>query len=76
MQLIIEVPDDSPLAEEINSWEDGAAYNLGVTQTATGAFALNTAEPAEVVEEDVPAPDAKYKNPAMSKMMASKTVPK
>lgn len=80
MQLIIEVPDDSPLAKEIESWEDGMAYELGVTQTGTGAFTLDSAEAAEADEQnnegDEVAPDApkpKYSNPAIAAMVGKKS---
>lgn len=75
MQLTINVPDDSALAQEIQSWQDGGNYNLGVRQTGIGAFDLLEAGASEAEEDeveqnnegDVPAPDGK--NPAMVVMV-------
>lgn len=77
MQLVIEVPDDSPLVEQINAWADGANYELSVVQTDVGEFRLTDAseaeaeEPAEGQGSQYPAEES---NPAMKNLMASKKV--
>lgn len=76
MQLVIEVPDESPLVEQIKAWQDGASYELNVTQTGVGAF--NLVDASEAVEEEpvegggseYPAEDES--NPAVKNLMASK----
>ncbi len=77
MQLVIEVPDDSPLVEKINSWTDGANYELDVVQTGVGAFSLTDASESMAEEasggEETPEEDAGV-NPAMKNLMASKKV--
>jgi len=47
MQLTIDVPDDSPLATEVQSWADGGSYDLKVRQTSMGMFELLEAEASE-----------------------------
>lgn len=75
MQLTIDVPDDSPLATEVQSWADGGSYDLKVRQTSMGMFELLEAEASEPDEEannegDMPAEDGmRGKNPAMVVMI-------
>lgn len=75
MQLTINVPDDSSLAEQVGAWADGMSYELKVKQTGPGAFDLLEAEDAEEGggeqnnEGDEPAPDKSGKNPAMVVMI-------
>lgn len=74
MQLTIQVPDGSELANQVNSWVDGESYELKVRQTGLGAFELLEAEASEDMGEqnnegDTAAPDASGKNPAMVVMI-------
>lgn len=75
MQLTIDVPDESPLAQEIQNWTDGSAYELKVRQTGVGMFELLEAEASEAEEEqggegEMPSSDGmKGKNPAMVVMI-------
>ena len=77
MQLVIEVPDDSPLVEKINSWTDGANYELDVVQTGVGTFNLSDASESAAEEASESAetyPEDTGVNPAMKNLMASKKV--
>ena len=48
--LNIVIPEGSPIADEVESWEDGAMYALKVKQTAPGNFEVIEAMPEK--EED------------------------
>ena len=80
MQLVIEVPDDSPLVKQINSWKDGSGYELSVVQTSVGNFTLSDAseetqeEPGEDVEQPSYSEPEDSSNPAIQNLMSSKQV--
>lgn len=79
MQLSITVPDGSQMATDIANWQDGADYELTVTQTAPNSFELKTAEAAEqedMGETGAEAPEAPempmHKNPAIAAAMSKR----
>lgn len=71
MQLVIEVPDDSPLVEQIKSWQDGSSYELSVVQTGIGKFNLSDAVDGVADEAEEPA-NGLQSNPAIASLKASR----
>lgn len=51
MQITLNVPDGSDMANQIAGWQDGNSYEFTATQTAPNTFDVTEAEPAEAENE-------------------------
>lgn len=75
MTLNVNVTDPEVIAA-MKAWQNGAAYNLSVTQDAPMQFTVNAAEEAPVVEEEAPEPayepSAAATSPGVSLLMNKK----
>lgn len=56
MQLSVTVSEPGSLADEVNSWQDGAEYELRVRQVSPGKFELLDAGSAAVTATTAPEP--------------------